>query len=80
MTGECASIYIRHIGEAHYVSTAQKQVSQISNKNKIDMTLTGSKVFGWGGGILTLFFCSHVFCHLLPVIINDFDLLFCTPT
>ena len=50
MTGECASIYIRHIGEAHYVSTAQKQVSQISNKNKIDMTLTGSKVFGWGGG------------------------------
>ena len=43
VTGECASIYIGHIGEAHYVSTAQKQVSQISNKNKIDMTLTGSK-------------------------------------
>ena len=43
VTGECASIYIGHIGEAHYVPTAQKQVSQISNKNKIDMTLTGSK-------------------------------------
>ena len=43
VTGECASIFIGHIGEAHYVSTAQKQVSQISNKNKIDMTLTGSK-------------------------------------
>ena len=43
VTGECASIYVGHIGEAHYVSTAQKQVSQISNKNKIDMTLTGSK-------------------------------------
>ena len=35
VTGECASIYIGHIGEAHYVSTAQKQVSQISNKKKI---------------------------------------------
>ena len=35
---------------------------------------------GGGGEILTLFFCSHVFRQLLPVIINevsqrDFDLI-----
>ena len=61
VTGECASIYIGHIGEAHYVSTAQKQVSQIPNKNKNDMTLTGSKVFGWGAGGFLHFFSVRMF-------------------
>ena len=32
VTGECTNIYIGHIGEAHYVSLVQKQVSDIKQE------------------------------------------------